>query len=76
MIVNNCVKKETEPSILECTPTLKEMSETKEYKIFYEAECEEIKFTNITVYNILPIVIEVTSVTLSDGVTCRTDEIS
>ena len=76
VIVNNCVKKETEPSILECTPTLKEMSETKEYKIFYEAECEEIKFTNITVYNILPIVIEVTSVTLSDGVTCRTDEIS
>ena len=36
VILNDCIKKEGAPSILECTPTLKEMSETKEYKIFYE----------------------------------------
>ena len=76
VLLSNCIKNETDPSILECTPTLSEMSESKEYKIFYEGECGEIKFTGITVNNVLPIDIEVTSITLLDGETCRTDEIS
>ena len=72
-----CEKNQTDLTQLICIPDqLTELTETKDYEIFYEAECRVLKSTNITVKNVLPITIEVSDVVLADNFICRTDSIS
>ena len=61
---------------LTCTPTDNEMPETKEYAIYYQGACGDIKSTGITVNHILTSTINVLSFSLEGDSVCSSSPIT